>query len=338
MSVPRIGWPFVLGGWLGLYGCDSADRMRIDVNASAVARPAITVDPLRHDFGQVTQHDTLSHDFTLTNTGAAAISLAEFPRGHSCAGRVEPFEIAPRQSARVRVTCQPKLYGPFFDALAVAASSTEAPLRIELAAHAEPLLVFERELLELRLPFRGEAVETVALRGVRARDAHLEVIDDGNVGFALEVIPGSSERPQALRIHWKGSRVGRHGGRILLATGLEQPREVELQFLAEVIGTLSVSPTNPYFNLHDARAQHVVEVRSSEPGFTVTSVATEGPFSASIERADQGHYRIRVSVERERLQGDRRGASGTLVIRSNDPTEPEKRLPLFGFGKPGQDG
>lgn len=294
----------------------------------------LSVDARRHDFGAATQGDPLSHTFTLKNDGPNALSIAEVRAGHSCSGEPDATLIAPRGTAKLRVTCQPRLHGAFFDTLTVVARDDPAPLRLELAARLEPLLVFDRQLLELRLPFGAEATETIGLRGARAREARLEIIDDGDAGFQLEVLSQGPNAPQALRVRWKPKTVGRQGGRILLATGLEQPREVELQFLAEALGTLSVTPTNPYFNLRDPSANHLIDVRSSTPGFAITAVDTEGPFSAAFERASEGHYRVRVSVSRERLHDNQRGVSGTLVIRSSDRTEPEKRLPLFGFGKP----
>jgi hypothetical protein len=44
-------------------------------------------------------------------------------------------------------------------------------------------------------------------------------------------------------------------------------------------------------------------------------------------------FRIQVKVLEDRLADDRRGTLGKLMVFSNDRTEPEKEIPLFGLGK-----
>jgi hypothetical protein len=60
----------------------------------------------------------------------------------------------------------------------------------------------------------------------------------------------------------------------------------------------------------------------------------EGPFAASLQGpvADNA-FRIEVKVLEDRLTDDKRGTLGRLMIFSNDRTEPEKEIPLFGLGK-----
>jgi hypothetical protein len=60
----------------------------------------------------------------------------------------------------------------------------------------------------------------------------------------------------------------------------------------------------------------------------------EGPFAASLEGpvADNA-FRIQVKVLEDRLVDDRRSILGKLMVFSNDRTEPEKEIPLFGLGR-----
>jgi hypothetical protein len=61
---------------------------------------------------------------------------------------------------------------------------------------------------------------------------------------------------------------------------------------------------------------------------------TEGPFAAKFEHAeDDNTYRIDVTVLKDRILDEARAATGTLIIVSNDRTEPRKEVPLFGTGR-----
>jgi hypothetical protein len=50
-------------------------------------------------------------------------------------------------------------------------------------------------------------------------------------------------------------------------------------------------------------------------------------------REERGRFAAVVSVDEARWSGEERGATGVLRIYSNDPSEPEKEVPLSAFGK-----
>jgi hypothetical protein len=102
-----------------------------------------------------------------------------------------------------------------------------------------------------------------------------------------------------------------------------------------VPGTLEVNPTNPFFNLKVSGDKAVtVEVKSREPNFKVLSArVTEGPFlSTVVPPTSDGIYRIVIRVNNSAILDEARAATGTLLIVSNDRTEPRKEVPLFGLG------
>jgi hypothetical protein len=97
-----------------------------------------------------------------------------------------------------------------------------------------------------------------------------------------------------------------------------------------------VEPSNPYFNLHvSGDRATTITVSSSHPGFAVKSASvTEGPFSATLEKPNSdGSNPITVRVKNNQISDEARSATGKLLIQSNDPREPSKEIPLFGFGK-----
>ncbi|MGC4091051.1 MAG: hypothetical protein QM756_24885 [Polyangiaceae bacterium] len=61
---------------------------------------------------------------------------------------------------------------------------------------------------------------------------------------------------------------------------------------------------------------------------------TEGPFEARFERTGPKSYAVWVRAVLARLPSDSRGATGKLLLQSDDPAEPNKEVPLFGLGAP----
>jgi hypothetical protein len=77
------------------------------------------------------------------------------------------------------------------------------------------------------------------------------------------------------------------------------------------------------------------DVKSSQPKFEVQSVRVlEGPFAARFEHAeDDNTYSVDVTVLGDRIDDEARAATGTLLIVSNDRTEPRREVPLFASGR-----
>jgi hypothetical protein len=176
----------------------------------------------------------------------------------------------------------------------------------------------------------------VRLIGRLAREAHLQIraIDEG--GPEAKVLAAGNQRPQGLRLTLAGKRVDRRVGRVLVSTGLVQPKELSLPYAWRVRGNLEVSPSNPYFNLRDPDAQErTVTVTSARPDFRLLEAAViAGPFQARIERgpAAMRGYVVRISVVESGIPPGERGVQGKLLLVSNDPAEPKKELPLFALG------
>lgn len=197
-------------------------------------------------------------------------------------------------------------------------------------------LAFDRDVLVLTIPHGGRGTARVSLAGSRRAEARL--IPRGTPHPSMRV--GVSG--EALVVEVGGSTenlpVGTHVGNLLVDTGLPQPATLTLPYSIRVTGTLSVSPTNPTFDLHDpdGRARTIV-VRSTAAqaeAFQLRAAeVTAGPFDAAIEKAGPGVFHVRVRVRAKDLPRDDRGVLGRLQLRSNDAAEPVKELPLFAYGR-----
>jgi len=307
------------------------------VASPALSAPRIKLDAFRVDMGPCIQDEEMRKIVLLHNEGALPLDIVDLDSSRFCSASIEPKVIEPAKSGQLAVTCRSDLYGPMREGLNIRSNDPKTPLiTLQLVAEVTPLLAFDMPSVELKMPFGEERTQEVRLVGTLIEKARIR--SKGPAVPDVDVIP-SSNRPdqvRAYRIHCRGRKAGVHGGNIIITTGLERPKEIAIPFVCNVVGTLEVSPTNPYFNLKVSGDLAVrLTVRSSQPGFEVQAVRIiDGPFAAKFEHAeDDNTYRIDVSVLKERIEDEARSATGTLLIVSNDRTEPKKEVPLFGTGR-----
>jgi hypothetical protein len=196
-------------------------------------------------------------------------------------------------------------------------------------------LGFEPQSATFIVPFGGETTEDFRLTGAAGTGAVLSVASGDDPDLRIEVLAGEGGRNAGLRIHAAGRTVGVRVGTLLVATGLSAPRQVPLLFSLRVRGTLRIAPTNPLIDLSRSGAKVTfIDVGSEQTDFAVTGVEIEaGPFAASFARSPSaGTFRVSVTALTEQMAKGARGAVGTLVVRSNDASEPRKEIPLFAFG------
>lgn len=318
----------------------AAAACRREQEPEKVPEPAgasLRIGEPRHDFGTVLQGAELKHSFVVENTGSEPFDLESVEPGFQCQGRITRSRLAPGQKGSVDVTCRPELYGPFSAKLVVRSNARRsAEAKLELVASVTPLLAFDRDSIGLKMPFGESRSDEVRLTGVRATDARLSLNKPALEGVESVVLAAESGKPQGLRVVCPGKPAGTRVGQVVALTGLEHPAEISVSVSCRVSGTLEVTPTNPYINLREPGLKMTtLTVRSSQPGFTVREVhVTEGPFSAAWEPSGTAsEFRVKVIADQARLTESTRGVTGKLVIVSNDRTEPNKELTVFGFGK-----
>ncbi|HEY4158018.1 MAG TPA: DUF1573 domain-containing protein [Polyangiaceae bacterium] len=302
------------------------------------ALPALEIQQAQYDFGALVQGTAASHVFEISNAGRAPLELESHTEALGCTGELDRSALPPGESGHLNVTCRPEFYGPLLVTLALRSAKTSETLsQVELKASVTPLLTFDTPLVSLQMPFGEERTVDVHAQGALADRAKLTLESAGDAGFNVTPLPAANGAPARLRLRVKGRKVGVHVGNIVLTTNLARPRRLSLLYSCEVVGSLAVTPSTPYFDLRvPGAAVREVAVSSSQPGFALHAVRiAEGPFSASFARgAAPGEYTVTVAVELDKIQGDARGSLGRLLILSNDRAEPEKELPLFAFGAP----
>lgn len=235
--------------------------------------------------------------------------------------------------------------GPGCDSKEPASSSTDVPgvargdagreSAQQVEASLEPLLAFTSRTVELKAAFGEKAMGEVRLVGRLAATARLKVESIDPPGPEVAIMPSEGEKPEGVRVTLTGTRVGTLAGQVSLTTGVARPSTLTLLYSSQVLGNVSVEPTNPLLDLHALGPAGVsVRVTSRRQDFRVDRAwVAEGPFEASLARDDAGlGYVVRVVVRADQVSGDPRGLVGTLRLFSNDPAEPQKDVPLFALG------
>lgn len=333
---------FVLAAGLAL-GCrrsatsgeqaGAASSAAVPLEGAAGANAELVVPVRRHDFGRVTQGDTLRHAFVARNGTTAALSVEDTLEVLGCSATPVPAVLEPGGTGKLEVVCKAGFAGPLRVSLPLRANGRPAG-ELSVAAEVEPLLAFDRKVVDLTMPFGEERGAEVRLRGTRANDARLSLAAPPPATLEARVLPDESAS-HGVALRARGSAVGTRVGSLRFTTGLPEPREVSLSYVVKVTGTLSVSPTNPILELGGSGPKRtVVKVTSTQPDFVVSRAEVlEGPFTARVRRADGG-YEIEVSAVEAKLPAGASGVTGRLRIVSNDRTEGTKELPLFGLGQP----
>jgi hypothetical protein len=296
-------------------------------SATLVASPA-------HDFGRVTQGDTLRHAFEMHNRTGAPASVETTREVLGCRGVAVPAVLAPDQRGTLDVTCRANVHGPLRVSLPLRAFGHPAG-ELSLRAEVEPLLVFDRPMLEMSVPFGRSHEAEARLRGKHAKTARLSLARAAPPGMDVRLLPPTATQTGGALLRLVRPAAGVHAGSLHFFTGLAEPAALELAYSVKVTGTLSLSPTNPVLDLAaPGGARSLVQVSSTQPGFRVErAVVLEGPFSARVHETG-GAWSVEVSLVTAEFPPAAHGANGRLRIVSNDRTEPSKEIPLFALGKP----
>jgi hypothetical protein len=317
---------------LALAGCNSRGNP-----SQTNAVPHISFESTSHDFGAVREGDRLKYTFRIANTGSAPLRILRVDPSRSCAVAKPPELVAPSASADLEVACNTEdRPNRLADRIVV---HSDDPLKAEVVlgidAQVEPILAFASRTVDLKMPFGQMDSQEVRLTGRLATSARLEVRAIDPPGPDVSVFPAEHGKPGGLRLSMTGVRVGRVAGQVLLATGVQNPKELTILYSWQVLGNLTVEPTNPFVDLRGPGSGSVgVKVSSSRHDFRLDDAqVTEGPFEASFAPDVATHgYAVQVRVVASRVPEGQRGLTGTLRLISNDPAEPQKDVPLFAMG------
>jgi hypothetical protein len=334
----------LVGATVAAMACQSPARDAVRVpptarDASAAApRPRLVVSPPTVDLGAIGFDEDARARITLRNDGPAPleIEIAGVARSRFCAPGPLPTRLPAGASASLVVTCRADLAGPLRERVVIRTNDPDATtFPIDVRADVIPSLAFDVASIDIRTLFGQTRAAEARLVGRRAAAARLSLEGPVPDDLSVEVLRGGAAAPQGVRLRCGARAAGTHVGHLAFATALDAPREIGLSWACRVKGTLTVVPDNLSFDLVDGRAAaQVVEVRSVQPGFVLRPPrVASGPFAARLDPAHPGRIEVTFTGLPAGAGREDRGVSGTLVVLSNDRSEPRREIPLLGFGR-----
>ena len=352
----RLNWirkaGFVLGTTvlvLSLGGCAQKKKESAPEGASSAAvsgdSPRIElVDPV-HDFGTVTEGETVKHTFVIKNTGSAPLVIDRVRSSCGCTAAVtKEKEVAPGKTTELEVSFNTRgRMGPNSKTITIQSNDKNTPnAKLEIKAMIEQLLAFQPSIVRLSVGHNEEQTVEAWLTGKLAKDAKLvlgEVTGETGAKVELAEKKEGDETKVGLRFTLKGTKVGRGNGTVAIKTGVESMPELTVRFDTTVVGNLQLRPRALYFDTQSPQGkERVLNVTSKRDDLKVTAVRVlEGPYEAKLTKPETGPgFEIRVTLKatddgkEKPAAKDKPEASlnGKLEVVSNDPLEPKLEVPL----------
>ena len=325
---------------------------------SVADKPRIVLSESEHDFGSVTEGETIKHTLTVKNNGKVPLIIERVRTSCECViATNKDKEIQPGASSEIEVSFDTtRRPGKNSQTIVIQSNDKDnASTRFTLRAVVDHLLAFQPQMLRIDLNHNEEKKEDVWLVGKLSKDARL-VIEDirGDTGATAEIIQKTEgeETTTGIRVKVKGSKLGRATGVVRVKTGIESMPELNFQFDTSVTGNIKLSPRALVFDPLTAGKDRVLTVTSTRADFKITATkVVEGPYGATFKKTDDGagfevtvkltaadENELRVLIENaDQARKDKTvgSLSGKLEIVSNDPLEPKLEVPIQWRRSPG---
>lgn len=317
-----------------------------DVQVIEAGSPAIEFDARAHDFGTVTEGDTLKHVFTVTNTGTLPLLLREVRSSCDCLTTTfESKEIPPGSTAPIEVTLSTQGRAGVVRKTVTVTSNDEnrASTVLEIKASVERLLDFERRSVRLNTDHGTDKIQKIWLTGKLAGDAQLKlakVEGDANQGDKALTVRVVQEQEadqirRGLELKLRANRMASGEGSVTVSTGVPDRAELNLRFNYSINGNLTVTPEKLVIGpgSKSANREHAIRITSKKSDFRVLRVrVAEGPYEAVFEKLDRGEgYRVLVYVKESSVKNWGSSAerkNGKLEIYTNDSVEPKRTVEI----------
>lgn len=313
--------------------------------------PKIAFANLSHDFGTVTEGDKLRHVFVLKNPGKTPLLISAAHASCGCTvAALKSKSIPPGGNGEIDATFDThNRVGPSRTTITVESNATgQANVTLTLTANVERLLALESGYVRVATEYGVPHAEKVWLTGKLLNAATPKVlklesqrradtpVDAGKdpIMNALSVRPIEEQTggtvKKGLELALKGDKVTSGSGKVILATGLPKPENLELNLTWAVTSTLQVEPDSLRFDAGPQGQERVLQVRSKKPKFRLLRVRVlDGPFLAAIEKPESNAvFKVRVTWKGSTSGKHVEAGVGKLQLISNDPAEPKKLVEL----------
>jgi hypothetical protein len=293
-----------------------------------------------HRFGEVLQGKEVVYSFPVHNRTERDVVIRRIGTANGASVLHVDSVIRPGQRGTIRLSLAThRRRGPidglanvYTDDLTKPAASLHLKGRVVLPLEVKP------KWQAYFFTVKGEpATQVLSLVNHSERPLQLKGVRSDNARFAVQSEPVRAGREYRLTVKLDpATPVGKHGGRVTIATDSPQFPEIVIPTFAKVEDSLSTSLDTLRFGqvAYGALDNAVVGRRSvlvkkhAAADFRVLGATTDLSFLAVevIPQKSGESFVVEVRILPKRAK--RGEVSGTLRIRTNDPTRPELRLPI----------
>ena len=339
----------ILAAALGLPLCAQAcAKSAAPAAGDAQAGGRIIAVEAVHDFGTVTEGDTVKHSFVIKNEGSNPLKIDRVQTSCGCTvAELKTKEIAPGATGQVEIAFNTQgRTGDQSKIITVLSNDPATPrLNLTIKAKVESLLAFDQPRYAASKTMHVGDKETIEawITGKLVDSAKLAIDQvTGGEDAAAELITkteGDKQR-QGVRVTLKGSKIGNYHGSVALNTGVEKVPRLMLPFSWNVLGNVEIIPRAIYYATGpqagpNVRDERVLQIKSRLPDFKIKGISVkEGPFTAVLQKPDGGvGFEVRVNVtDRSKLE---KIATSAIELTTNDPIEPKINVPItISSGRP----
>jgi hypothetical protein len=316
----------ILSGWVsGMFGLAAA--------RAQPAAPVITVEAPVHDFGMVPEGGSIRHVFKVKNTGGAPLEIKSVSATCGCTAAA-PKEriIAPGRTGEIEVKFDTRnRAGMNEKTVTVVSNDPKRPtLGLIIKMNVEQQLGLDPAYTQVQggtgeMP-TAETWLSGKLAG-KARPRVVKVEPAGPVTVKLIERAAGTGKQRGLRVSVDSAKIGQGTTRVVIATGLASPAELEHHVLWAVRGNIQ-APTSVHLDLaQPGQTEHTFQVASRLPDFRLRAARVlDGPFQVSLIGPEIGTRSVKVVSTLSAAPAA--FTQGKLVLESNDPMEPRREIRL----------
>lgn len=313
----------------------------------------LKLDSQIHDFGDIWDHEKVSHSFTFTNVGSETLTISDVRSTCGCTvPELSKKVYQPGETGEVVVIFNPaNRSNKQHKVITVTTDSRTTPtVRMTISANVNKVLDIKPPISNLGRIFKNEEkgmkIHIIGSKpGFKAWPAddqpkeasmfNVEVVEGVETDAAID---GQTEHKTVLRV-WieKGLTVGRHTAALKILTNDERRPEFELRCVVTVVGDLQGRPPRFALGRLEPRQDYESTVRLvnriAEP-FKISKIQTAGDVAdlditfAPVEDGKFDAYDITVTGvapdQNERILG-------RIHVYTDMPSEPMIELPIYGF-------
>ena len=328
-------------GLLIVPACATLTGKKDSVEQLPPKTPRIEFLELTHDFGKVSQNQSLKHSFVFKNTGTGTLIIDKVKSSCGCtAALVSGKEIPPGQTGTIDVTFNTGLrQGKNEKTITVTSNDPRNHnVTLKISANIEVLLTIQPQQLMLGQVKKDETVVRFAgLSGNDKDSTKITSAESSNKFIQVVLNPmGFDNHPEkTIKVTLlPGIKPGRFQERITLTTDHPSIKTLTLPVIGEVIGNIIVTPQTLSFGILQ-KGQYVdraINLKATgKHSFKVVRADTGNPaIAASIEKVSGGReYNIKISVDQSTATPGTI-LRGKIVITTTDKEQQTIEVPYWG--------